>query len=78
MKGPKSKNIVETWREMKEDTQLQPLATMCAGRTPNPPPHTQTHRDESGNTHRVWKERLKNFVRQILKIEDFDKIEINC
>lgn len=77
MKGPKSKNIVERWREMKEDTQLQPLATMCAGRTPNSPP-THTQMRVGIHTEGRWKERLKNFVRQILKIEDFDKIEINC
>lgn len=58
MKGPNSKNIVERWREMKEDIQLRPLATMCAGRTPNSSP-LQTEMRVGIRTGGRWKERLK-------------------
>lgn len=78
MKGPNSKKYSG---EMEGDEGRHPASTSdyhVCWENPQLPPPTHTQMRVGIHTGGRWKERLKNFVRQILKIEDFDKIEINC
>lgn len=70
MKGPNSKNIVDRWREMQEGIQLLPLATMCAGRTPNSCP-LQTETRVGIHTGGRWKERFKKLCKEDIENRRF-------